>query len=313
MSPGTPQEARSGEGERPAGTGVLGGSEASPPSVQKVQGDQGGEGAESGDGSVVVGGHKAPENPATGGGVGANGVDGAQGSGRPLPRGQPKFVSERDLAIALRVTKGDRKLAAIAVGLTVQTVKDRITKSPQLRAIYGAEFKYEPDVLDETKTMVRTPSDIPLGVQQDSYAEAMLQQDRIILRDGLEKAGISKSTIEKIKSLDGLAPNSARFLSVSLDFTHRLHIYAQAALLEEMDYIRQHYLRDEKLPSMEKVFWQRAYNEIADLLGKGADRTIQSTQAMMAMLSKQQGNHPGADGRKAKPGWKNARRANVAP
>lgn len=190
------------------------------------------------------------------------------------------------------------------------SVRARVERIPELKALYGnrgedAEPPEPPTVLE---TLVRAPGDLPPREPESrELAEKLMQQDREMLRAGLQGAGIKPETIEKLRSLDGLARNAGAFLSVSLDYTHRLHIFATTALFEEMVYIRETYLRPgadgkPKYDPMVMVFWQRAYNEIADLLGKGYDRTLAGSQAMVMMMKGRQ--KPGnGDAPKAKPGW----------
>lgn len=47
----------------------------------------------------------------------------------------------------------------------------------------------------------------------------------------------------------------------------------------------------------ERSYWQKCYNETPDLIGKGFDRTLAGTQALIAMQRERAGK-----GRPAKPG-----------
>ncbi len=216
------------------------------------------------------------------------------------------------------MSEGNISLAAKALGLSTASVKNRMKRMPHMIALYDGlrsgvtgEEDATPEAPNEETTIVRTPEQLPPMIELDTRAEEIMKQDREMLRNGLQAAGIMPATIEKIRSLDGLARNAGSLLSASLDYTHRLHIYSTAALFEEMVYIRDTYLRpgteaDPKpvLDPMERVFWQRAFNEIADLLGKSNDRTMSSTQAMVAMMkASKDGGAGGKREGKAKPGF----------
>ncbi len=221
------------------------------------------------------------------------------------------------MELAIKMSEGNLALAAKALGLSKSAVVNRMKRMPHMIALYGglrAGGRGEseaPEAPDEETTIVRTPEQLPPMIELDTRAEEIMKQDREMLRNGLQAAGIMPATIEKIRSLDGLARNAGSLLSASLDYTHRLHIYSTAALFEEMVYIRDTYLRpgttDNPRPAldpMERVFWQRAFNEIADLLGKSNDRTMSSTQAMVAMMKAQEGGRSNKRGEgKAKPGF----------
>lgn len=208
------------------------------------------------------------------------------------------------------MANGNTRLMGRALEMDHKMVQRRIERSPKLFALYGNRVEGAPEIEapTELETVVRTPETLPPEIVNSERAEEMMKQDRELLRSGLQAAGIKSETIDKMRALDGLARNAGSFLSVSLDYTHRLHIYSTAALFEEMVYIRETYLRPgqdgkPKYDPMVMVFWQRAFNEIADLLGKSYDRTLAGTQAMVAMM-KARGKTPGAPaGAKSKPGW----------
>ena len=225
-----------------------------------------------------------------------------------LTNSKRKGITDREYELALKLSDGNMHLAARGLGVCDNTVWIYVQRHPHLMALYGAQVEGK-EVAEPTElsTMVRTPADIPSMIENSERAEMIMAQDREMLRDGLFKAGIKAETITRIRALDKLAKNAGSLLSASLDYTHRLHIYATAALFEEMIYIRDTKLRDSKMDPMAQVFWQRAFNEIADLLGKSNDRTMASTQAMVAMMKAKSGQpHSISGSAKAKPGWGNA-------
>lgn len=232
------------------------------------------------------------------------------------PKQAAKIVyKRRDVVLALKVAKGNITAAAEALGMDVKSLHRRINTDPQLFALYGSQSQdAEVPEANALSTMIRSPADIPMRQDENrALAEELMKQDRELLRSGLLAAGIKEETIRKIRSLDGLARNTAAFLSVSIDFTHRLNIFSQAALLEEMEYIRTTHLRNENMDPMVKVMWQRAFNEIAEMLGKGHDRALNATQAMMAIAKGTQGDDPRSSNPNAKPAWQRAKPANAAP
>ena len=208
-------------------------------------------------------------------------------------------ISKGDFRRAFVACKGNKELMAEVLDLTVNLIENRIRNTPDLWALYT---KDAPDrAPNEIETLVRTERLLPEGIEHSHRAEQLMEQDREMLRHGLQKAGIEPATIKRMRARDGLARNAGAFLSVGLDYTHRLHIYSTAALFEEMIHIRENYLRDKSLTPMERVFWQRAFNEIADLLGKSYDRTLAGTQAMVQMINSQ--NKPKGQKSMAKPAW----------
>lgn len=225
-------------------------------------------------------------------------------AGRPFVRQRRKGLKLRDVQAALKASEGNQSLAAKVLGVDKTVVGSWIENHKELFALYGSVDGSKIVELDESSVLVRDKGDIPSLVENSHRAEEMMKQDRELMRTSLKAAGISPGTIEKIRSLDGLATNTGRMVSASLDYTHRLHIFATAALLEEMIYIRETHLRDPNIDGMVKVFWQRAFNEIADLLGKANDRTMNTASALAAMMKSRSKDQPGASANpKGKPGW----------
>lgn len=117
-------------------------------------------------------------------------------------------------------------------------------------------------------------------------AQALLSQDRRILLDGLEKAGIKDTTISKLRTFEGFADSTAGFLNVTLDITQRMLIYQLTALFEESEHIRATKLHgDNKMSELDRVSWQRAFNEISEMIGKGHDRMFAGAEALAKLMA----------------------------
>lgn len=181
------------------------------------------------------------------------------------------------------------------LGISVNKIKNKISNSSKLRAVW---IKAK-DIEAPTGLAVASRKAPPREVENSELALIIQDQNRVLLREGLTKAGISAKTIDKLKVFDGFGTNSGHFLIASLDLSHKMMVFSNVALLEEGEYIREHYLHDETLAPEQKIEWQRAYNEIADILGKGYDRTLAGTQAMAKMMPKQE-----EKGEKKKPGFR---------
>lgn len=202
----------------------------------------------------------------------------------------------------MKIANGDQSLVARALGIDKTTVRDRLKRNSKLYALYGARGTgQEFPAIVEGATLLRTPADIPPAPSDPQLATMVIGTEKLI-RDGLEKIGVPKSTIERLKAFDGLAVGAGAFLAQSLQDTHQIY-YVNLLKLDEMaEDIRKRYLdveATEKPGDMERMFWQRAYNEIVDQLGKGYDRMLSGTQAMVAMMKAQKDKN-GGNGQKAK-------------
>lgn len=154
-----------------------------------------------------------------------------------------------------------------------------------------------------TDAQVAIRKEAPAKVQDNVLADIISAQDREILRGGLEKSGIRPGTIEKLRSFDGFAENSGKFLAGSLDLTHRMMIFQVVSLFELAEQIKAKYLENDTLSHGIKIEWQKAYNEIAELISKAYDRTLTGTQVMVNIM-RQQKDDDGEGKKKRKPAFK---------
>lgn len=142
------------------------------------------------------------------------------------------------------------------------------------------------DAPTETSTIARGA--LPEIIVADStLADQMRKQEYDLMRGGLKKAGLKESTLEKLDAINGIATNAGKFLVSALDLSHKMVVYTTAQLLEQMEEIKSQYLDDVTLRHEYKIEWQKCYNELADLVGRGFDRTLAGTQAMAKIMAAQ--------------------------
>jgi len=181
----------------------------------------------------------------------------------------------------MKAARGVVNTAAKILGCTPVLLRTRIGTDPQLRAAFlkTTEAVEAPDELQ-----VALRKEVPEKITDNQMAEVISHQDREILRHGLSKSGIKDSTIDKLRTFDGFAANTGKFLAGSLDLTHRMMIYQTVALFERAEKIKLDYLDDDSLCHEARIEWQRAYNEIAELVQKSYDRTLQGTQVLVNIM-----------------------------
>lgn len=209
-------------------------------------------------------------------------------------RSKAKPISRADCARALNASDGDFGVAARVLGLTENALRLRVSKNPQLAALFHR------DVAAPTTVSVMTRDSLPVVPEGSALADQILAQNRSLLRNGLAKAGIKPETIEKLQLFDGFATDAGNFLITSLDLTHRMTVYLSVALLEEAQRIKTDYLDDATLDDEMKIQWQSAYTDIVEQIGKTFDRTLVGTQAMAKLL----GTDEGDGKKKKKPGFR---------
>ncbi len=206
----------------------------------------------------------------------------------------------------MKAANGNYAIAAAALDSTDGALRAFIARDQQLASIWLTDME-KVDTPDEADLMTRAMPTVKMdvasviNVDSDVLGEAALRQDREILRAGLQSAGIKAHTINKLGLMENFAANTGRFLGASLDMTHRVTVFQGVALFERAEYIKEHYLEDETLPHEVRIEWQKAYNEVAELIAKTSDRVLAGTQAAVSMLRKKEESDGGAS--KGKPGF----------
>lgn len=189
------------------------------------------------------------------------------------------------------------------------TVRERVKNDPQLYALYGKRSVRddEPKPPTEATTMLRSPDDLAPTIKGADLGMMVQETERILLEGGLEKLGVRAATIKKLKSLRDLNVDAGAMLARSLQDTHQLYYLRLLNLDARIDEIYETYLNpesptyDAEIDPMTRMFWQRAYNECVEQMGKGHDRMMAGTQAMVAMMDR--GKDDGAKKDQAKPAW----------
>lgn len=249
----------------------------------------------------------APDNPPGPGGESAGGQNPAELGNKPARTTHPR-ITDLEFQIAAKNANGNVLLIAKAIGLSKGRVIDRINRTPQLFALYGLKSNridlgmIKPPA--DAETLIRNPGEIVAPT--DGQLVNMVVETEKVIRDGLEKVGVSKTAIARLKSFDGLNIKAGQFLVQSLQDIKNLYYVNLIGLDEMAQGIKTRYLdvnATETTTPMERMFWQRAYNEIVDQLGKGFDRMLSGTQAMVAIQKAQSGDKGRGGGAKAKPGW----------
>ena len=167
------------------------------------------------------------------------------------------------------------------------TLRDRILNHKKLRALFSTNA-------DLAKL---TPADLMAreGEIDGDLITSVQLNNLDIIADGLERNGISTTTVDKLKGLGGFEKSAGRFLVGSLDIAQRLVTYSTVALFEKAEHIDKTYLQNSNVSDKDKLAWQRAYNQCVDQMFKGYSNILGGTVAMTKLLSDSGGgsNKPG--------------------
>jgi hypothetical protein len=148
-------------------------------------------------------------------------------------------VTIKELALMLKATCGDFHAVAEACGCSYENIKARVQSNRQLRSLWIAERKETipgGDIItlmkrreDEMVTDLVKVIDKGDGNIEDArrmVAQAIREQESIVQKmllsnEGLMKAGLSKSSIERLKALGDFDQHTGRMMHASIELGHR--------------------------------------------------------------------------------------------
>lgn len=224
-----------------------------------------------------------------------------------LPFGGPKWsgpgLDWRDIGRAMKEANGDQKEAAKALGISHKDIAARVAAHPTLRALYSDG---ERTTIGTEDIFDRRAKDSPLAsdLTPDELASAIMKQDRELQIRGLKELGVQEKTIEKLRSLDGLAKNMGKHLSISLQTSYQMLALQQIRLFEETESIRDQ-LQSTQLPPDQKLHYWRLYLDMIRETNRGHQTLYASSEALVRMMSAARGrpidaNQPPPEKKKGK-------------
>jgi hypothetical protein len=189
---------------------------------------------------------------------------------------------------------------ARALGLDVTSVKTRIKNNPALQALRSSS-KVATELSAEDVALRKKPRTPAGGIGAQQMAQVVRETERMI-HNGLIAAKVSPETLATLRSLHGMTATTGEFMAQSVMDIQDLYSIELYKIPDRLSEIKRKYLDDDSLPGMERMFWQKAYTELLEQLGKGKDRMFAGAEALSAMLNPKKGEKAvGAS--KAKPGW----------
>ncbi len=174
----------------------------------------------------------------------------------------------------------DVDVSAKKLGIAPTTLRDWILKDPKLRALFSKQASL--DVPSELEQLTREAAE---GLPKGDQMTAVMINNLSIIADGLEKNGISKGTIDKLKGLGSFEKSAGKFLVGSLDIAQRMVTFSTVSLFEKADHIDKNYLQNPSVSPKDKLAWQRMYNSCVDQMFKGYSNILSGTVAMTKLLA----------------------------
>jgi hypothetical protein len=220
-----------------------------------------------------------------------------------MARRKIQAISREEIIDAIQAADRSIGLAAKALQVSQVSLYKRILSDYQLLAFLAPERALE-NMDGEERQPAIVPDPCPLDVTDIDLpddARDVGRNDVQLLVSGLRNAGIKAGTMEKLDAMGAFSPATGQIIGHSLRTMHQMLVYGNVALFEEAESVREEFLgSNSTLSDAEKAEWYQIFISIWNTLGKGYDRTMKGTVALVEM-SKAQGAN---DDDEVTPGFK---------
>jgi hypothetical protein len=199
-------------------------------------------------------------------------------------------VSNEEIIDAIQASNGTIRLAATALEVSEVSLYKKILATPALLSFLLPE-RASAELDTESRHPDAGPAPCPLDILDPDLpadGQAVLRNDTQLLVSGLRNAGIKAGTMDKLEAMGAFNPATGAIIGHSLRTMHQMLVYGNVALFEEAEFIRTKYLSTEEANDIsdgERAEWYAVYIAIWNVLGKGYDRTMKGTVALVEMMS----------------------------
>lgn len=186
-------------------------------------------------------------------------------------------------------------VAAEALQVSDEVLRNIIDRDPQLRAAYGSTGKTNgpssmPKAPTHAEIMERDPDDLPdRSIPGEGTSVELIQlvsaAERELHVKGLKALEVNEKTIEKIRRLDGLASSTGAFIAMGLENTHRLYYLSICELKTVADQIKERYLDPEHAVSDEdRPYYYRNYIDAVKEFGRAYDSFLNGAAILLKLV-----------------------------
>ncbi len=224
-----------------------------------------------------------------------------------------------EISRALTAAGGDRGFAAAALGITRDTLAQRIADHPQLRALWskaGADDANGAPPPRQGEVLNRKPIDLPdVAPSAVELAEMVSEADKKFHDIGLKKLGASEKLLQRIRDLDGLATTTGGFIAISLEKTSRSYYLQVMELMETAQELRGKLMAKPGEPGHisddeARAFFNKNYVDMVKEAGRAYELMLTGAEAMVRMMqATREDDAPG--GALKKPKWGRVKKAEV--
>lgn len=223
----------------------------------------------------------------------------------------------KEVAAALEEAGGSRVKAAKLLGVSVEAIRAKISRTKILREIYSNTLDIDDEATPGKNDIInRSKKDLQFVDEIDSQRKAeiveMYEKSSSDLDDAnLRELDISEKLIRRIRTLDKLAPTAGHFIAMGLEKTHKL-LYAQLLDMHEISQNLAEKIKAGSYSDAESMYFaHRAYSELVKQ-GISGFKTMMEGGIAIARIHRGAGRNSGEGGpeeaKKMNPGWSGNRR-----
>jgi hypothetical protein len=206
-------------------------------------------------------------------------------------RNKIKFES---LARALKEFDGDYAKVAEHFGCTPKSIRARVYKEPQLRAIWVKNGVEDP-LPNEKELMVRKPIE-PIVPQDKDLLDAVNENSRAVFNKDLESLLSNPDNVEKLQIFKEFDDSVGLLMAEALRVTQKVNIRQNMTLFEVTEKLKE----DLELGGMdaeERILKTRLMLSACEQQGKFFDRMLKGLETMLKLTEKSEKK------KKKKPGF----------
>ena len=198
-----------------------------------------------------------------------------------MPR-TPK-IKYKPLAQALKEFDGDFAKTAEHFGVTVKHIRDRIRRSPQLKAIWTPNSEAEPEP-DGVELLARGPVEV---VEPDGkeLMKALDKNSKEVFQRDLDTLLSNPDNVAKLRIFEEFDDSVGLLMAEALRITQKVNIRQNMSLFEVTEAMKDD-LQDDRMDTEERILKTRLYISACEQQGKFYDRLLKGLDTMLKLTEK---------------------------
>ena len=198
-----------------------------------------------------------------------------------MPR-SPK-IKHPALAQALKDFDGDYAKTAEHFGVTAKHIRERVYRSPQLKAVWVRNGVDDPEP-DEVELLARGPIE-PTEPSGEAMLKALNKNSKAVFQRDLETLLSNPDNVEKLRRFEEFDDSVGLLMAEALRVTQKVNIRQNMSLFEVTEALKDD-IADPGMNSEERILKTRLYVSACEQQGKFYDRLLKGLETMLKLTEK---------------------------